>query len=152
MGQINGGERFEPRSFPHLARRSTRHQAPKIKHSSVYLLVLLDQPLGAPDRLERPDRVHQIEDLRESAGHRHDREQPCAGRGLLNRRFDPNSVLVFILAAQDCNVYEAIARRSYPSPAPTNATDTPDNSRAPKTYIISLLMSGIAEASRASSS
>ncbi len=39
-------------------------QAPKIQHSSVYLLSLLDQPLGAPDRLERPDRVHQIEDLR----------------------------------------------------------------------------------------
>jgi hypothetical protein len=119
----------------------------------VYLLVLLDNASGAPHCLERSNRIYQIEDLGQSAGRGHDREQPCTGRELPDTRIDPSSVLVFVLAAQHRDVYGVPPRDGadvIPVPRSCERDRRARQLKSPKTYIIALLMAGIAAASRVS--
>jgi hypothetical protein len=76
----------------------------------VVVLILLDQPKGAAHRLERPDRVHQIEDLGVSARLGHDRDSAGACCGRFRWCGNSDTVFTLVLAAQDCDIYRVPPR------------------------------------------
>jgi hypothetical protein len=71
----------------------------------VVVLILLDQPKGTAHRLERPDRVNQIEDLGVSARLGHDRASAGACCGRFGWCGNSDTVFTLVLAEQDNEVY-----------------------------------------------